>query len=70
MEHNLLIIKTCVDGFCACLTMSDIQSTPKPEEKKKGEALREELRGREKKRSKRIIKEKVRKTKKKRQGEG
>lgn len=40
MEHNLLIMETCVDRFCPRLPMSDIQPTPKPgeeKEKKKGE---------------------------------
>lgn len=34
MEHNLLIMETCVDRFCPRLPMSDIQPTPKPGEEK------------------------------------
>lgn len=39
MEHNLLIMETCVDRFRSCLPVSDIQPTPKPGDetkKKKG----------------------------------
>lgn len=34
MEHYLLIMETCVDGFCPRLAMSDIQPSPKPGEQK------------------------------------
>ena len=34
MEHNLLIMEICVDGFYPRLPVSDIQPTPKPAEEK------------------------------------
>lgn len=39
VEHNLLIMETCVNRFCPRLPMSDIQASPKPggERKKREE---------------------------------
>lgn len=37
MEHDLFIMETCVDRFCPRLPVSDIQPSPKPGRKKKGE---------------------------------
>lgn len=46
MEHNLLIMETCVNRFCPRLPMSDIQASPKPGgEREKKERLRARARG-------------------------
>lgn len=44
VEHNLLIMETCVNRFCPRLPVSDIQASPKPggENKKRKQRLRPE----------------------------
>lgn len=43
MKHNLFIMEICVDRFCPCLPVSDVQPTPKPGDEK--EKQKEEIEG-------------------------